>query len=273
MPLAPVVSAQIADVDRARADAPLQTPAPSAAQGASAGAFAATLARAVQRVEPNHTPLGGDEAASALSNAYASVTGRAPTAKQLSLLVAQWSLETGGGRAMMNYNFGGIKGTSPSGMSTAYKTKEGYGATERTITDQFRAYRTPQEGAADYLRVLRAHFPKSFDAVRAGDAQVFAHTLKREGYYTGNEADYTKAIASISERALTGGFAAIGHARDSSGASGASSHTRPAIALSSDEPADPLESMRAMDALRMADEMSRAALRIAATDLGPRGES
>ena len=188
-------------------------PQAPAAPAVAPAVFRAALARATHAVAPERTPLGGDDAASAISNAYQSVTGHAPTAKQLSLLVSQWSLETGGGRAMMNYNFGGIKGAGPSGLSAAYTTKEGYGATERTIVDRFRAYTSPTEGATDYLRTLRARFPKSFEAVRAGDAAGFARTLKSEGYYTGSEADYTRAIASMSERALTQGFASLGQSR------------------------------------------------------------
>ena len=255
MPAVPIVPAGVI----ARVDRPENAP-PAAAPLDTA--FSATLARATGRVEPARTPRGGEEAASAIASAYQSVTGHAPTAKQLSLLVAQWSLETGGGRSMMNYNFGGIKGSSPGGLSAAYTTKEGYGATERTLVDRFRAYSSPEEGAADYLRTLRARFPKSFDAVRAGDAAEFAHTLKREGYYTGSEADYTRAIAQISDRALTRGFASAG-AED-----GGAPRAHKAIARGADEADDPQDAVRTLDAMRMADEMSRAALQIAAADGG-----
>jgi len=247
MPAVSFVQAPVAEQTERTRTEPVAQPA----------AFQAALARAAKRVEPAHTPLSGDQAASALSDAYRTVTGRTPTAKQLSLLTAQWSLETGGGRAMMNHNFGGIKGTGPSGLSTAYTTKEGYGATERTIVDRFRAYRTPTEGAEDYLRTLRARFPHSFDAVRAGDPSGFAHALKREGYYTGSEADYSRAIASMSERALSHGFGTLGHSGVSSGAS---------VAVAPPDADFGDGSLRALDALEIADQMSRAALQIAGRD-------
>jgi hypothetical protein len=228
------------------AEAPALTRAPSA----DAGGFQVALTRAARTVAPEHTPLGGDEAASALSSAYESVTGHAPTAKQLSLLAAQWSLETGGGRAMMNYNFGGIKGQGPSGLSTSYTTKEGHGATERTLVDRFRAYGSATEGATDYLRTLRGRFPQAFEAVKSGDATGFAHALKREGYYTGSEADYTRAVASMSSRAMGQGFATLGQS--------GSPHAPPVVAPASSE-TDPT---RVLDAMAMADHMTQSALQI-----------
>jgi Mannosyl-glycoprotein endo-beta-N-acetylglucosaminidase len=220
--------------------------------------FAAALSRAQSgtqapgTVAPAHTPLSGEEAASALSQAWQGVMGRPPTAKQLSVLTAQWSLETGGGRAMMNNNFGGLKGRSPEGLTVAYRTKEGYGATERSIVDHFRAYATPRAGAADYVHTLETRFPRAFAALRTGDPAAFAHALKSEGYYTGSEADYTRAVASLSERALDKGFGAIGQA--------GGNHA--AVAVSTpDEP-----SLGAIDALQLADQMSRAAMQIASAE-------
>src|SRR4051812_23435053 len=107
--VSPMASVHVRATDEV-AQAPLAQRSGAAIAQAS---FHAALTRAAtpgtRSVEPEHTQLGGDEAASALSRAFESVTGRAPTAKQLSLLTAQWSLETGGGKAMMNYNFGGLK--------------------------------------------------------------------------------------------------------------------------------------------------------------------
>src|SRR5258705_12574980 len=59
---------------------------------------------------PTRTPLKGSEAAAALSTAWRSVTGQTPSPKFLSILVAQWSHETGRGAAMLNFNFAGLKG-------------------------------------------------------------------------------------------------------------------------------------------------------------------
>lgn len=183
----------------------------SSAQTAAPG-FAEALRSSARpgEVVPEHTPLSGSEAAAALSQAWTARFGEPPTAKMLSILGAQWSLETGGGRAMMNFNFGGIKGTGPSGLSVRYKTVEGSGATETHITDRFRAYRTAAEGASDYLRLLEKHYPGALGMARAGDAAGFVRELKKSGYFTGSEALYTKIVGDLSSRAEKSGFDALG---------------------------------------------------------------
>lgn len=165
-------------------------------QKASFEAVAARLREGA--VAPKHTVLTKDQAATALARAFKTVTGRDASDKTLTLLTAQWGLETGNGAAMMNYNFGGIKGRGPSGLYTSYKTKEGSGASEITIVDKFRAYASAEEGATDYVRVLRDRFPKAFEAAQTGEARAFVHALKTEGYFTADEETYTRAIAHLS---------------------------------------------------------------------------
>lgn len=159
---------------------------------------------------PTRTPLTGGEAGSALSKAWQVVTGQAPNPKLLSVLVGQWAHETGRGESMLNYNFGGLKGTSPSGMFAAYRTHEGSGETARVTTDRFRAYRSATEGAVDYVRFLRARFPSALDAASSGDASGFVHELKRGGYFTDNEVDYARSVTNLAQRAERDGFESIG---------------------------------------------------------------
>lgn len=156
------------------------------------------------------TPMSGSEAADAISKAWTKRYGAPPSKETLSILTAQWALETGHGKSMCNYNFGGIKGTGPSGLSASYKTKEGWGATEVSITDRFRAYNSPEEGAADYLALLDRRYGNALDAARAGDAAGFVHGLKTRGYFTGNEEVYTKNVVALSQSALNRGFDSIG---------------------------------------------------------------
>src|SRR5439155_25760864 len=115
---------------------------------------------------PTHTPMTGRDAASALSRAWRTVTGQAPGPKPISVLTAQWAHETGRGEAMLNYNFGCIKGSSPAGMSATYRTHEGSGPTARATTDRFRAYGSADEGAVDYVRFLKAHYASALDAAQ-----------------------------------------------------------------------------------------------------------
>ena len=160
--------------------------APEANVGKTAFGFADSLRKAGE-VEPQHTPLTGSQAAAAMREAFNARFGQEPGSRTLSILGAQWALETGGGGAMMNNNFGGIKGTGPSGMSVRYGTTEGSGKDQVHITDRFRAYKTAAEGASDYMAVLEKRFPKAFEKARNGDAVGFVHELKQAHYFTGDE--------------------------------------------------------------------------------------
>lgn len=218
-------------------------------------------------VEKMATPLSGGEAASALKAAWESRFHESPRPDQLSVLVAQWSHETGGGRAMMNYNFGGIKGAGPSGLTAAYRTTEGIGESERKITDQFRAYRGAHEGAADYLKLLDEHFPAALEATRRGDAAGFVQALKRGGYFTGSEDSYVKSVTALAAEARTAGYDAVGRTDGTP----VTAHTFPLAHPGGSSEASPPLSLAAVDAVAMADELSRAALRIAAAQARDEG--
>jgi hypothetical protein len=192
------------------------------------------------------------------------VVGEEPSKDTLSVLTAQWAHETGNGASMFNYNFAGIKGSGPSGLSVAQRTHEGFGANERAITDNFRAYRTAEEGAGDYVRLLRARFPEAAEAAKNGDPVGFVHALKARGYFTGDEAAYTRSVVSLSGMAMPSGASAAPPVLDA-----------PRLALASGERAAPFTIPDAMpalvDGLALADEISRAALRISASTK-PEGE-
>lgn len=169
-----------------------------------AGSEAPTLVRATR------TRLSGAEAAQALSSAWEQVRGEPPSAETLSILVGQWAHETGRGASMLNYNFGGLKGTGPSGLSTACSTREGWGDSEVRVVARFRAYGSPEEGARDYVSLLARRYPDAVQAAQQGDAGGFVHALKARGYFTDNEASYTKSVQSLATLALRTGFDALG---------------------------------------------------------------
>jgi len=279
------------------------TDAPESGQPATQpvrdGIFAKELTKRVGRepqlLEPTRTHLSGGEAARALGAAWRQRFGEAAPSGALEVLVADWAHETGHGQAMMNYNFGGIKGTGPSGLSAAYLTTEGAGATEHKIVDRFRAYRSATEGAADYVALLADRFPKALDAARRGDAAEFVRALKQGGYFTGSEDVYTNSVVSLAERARAQGFNALGTPKVQADGTATTAPSRVASAApasptslgtlndvsaidairlaldaahrSSSGPGD-VRSRAALahaDALAMSDELSRAALRIAAS--------
>jgi len=148
------------------------------------------------------TQLSAGQAQDALRAAWEKVTGEAPSDKTLALITAQWAHETGGGASMYNYNFAGIKGAGPDGLSVAQHTREGYGASERRIVDNFRAYKSAEDGATDYVQLLSKRFPEAVEGARQGDPNAFVRGLKSRGYFTGQEGAYLNSVASIASRYL-----------------------------------------------------------------------
>lgn len=206
------------------------------------------------------TQLSAPQAQEALRAAWEQVTGSAPSDKTLALVTAQWAHETGHGASMYNYNFAGIKGTGPSGLSVAQRTREGYGASEQRIVDNFRAYRSAEEGAVDYVQLLTRRFPEAVEGARQGDPAAFVRGLKSRGYFTGHEGSYLSSVTAIASRYL-------GEALETPGAA------PPVLDYGSvREPASALD-LRALhaqmlpatdyyvDALGITDQIDRAALR------------
>jgi flagellum-specific peptidoglycan hydrolase FlgJ len=133
-------------------------------------------------VKPFRTQLAAAETQVLLKDALTRVTGEEPSNDCVAILTAQWAHETGHGASMYNYNFAGIKGTGPSGMAVAQRTKEGWGSTEKTITDKFRAYGSAEEGATDYVKLLARRFPDALAAAQNGDPVGTVRALKDKGY-------------------------------------------------------------------------------------------
>jgi hypothetical protein len=149
-----------------------------------------------QAVEPQRTPVSVNDLRAAIDGAYQRVTGRAPSASLLRSLTAQASVETGGGKAMYNFNFGGIKGSGPQGKSAACMTHEVISGKDVTVRQNFRAYSSLEQGAEDYVRVLVGKFGGALPSAASGNLGGFAHALKQAGYYTASESDYTAALTS-----------------------------------------------------------------------------
>ena len=179
-------------------------PAAGVAQGRN---FEETLAQAAnQPTQAQRTQMTASAASAELRKAWGRVTGETPDDKTVALLTAQWAHETAHGASMYNYNFGGIKGTGPTGLSVEQHTKEGWGRSERQITDRFRAYESPAAGADDYVRLLTQRFPEAANAARIGDSEGFVHGLKQRGYFTGDAQAYQRSVSRISTGLLRGAF-------------------------------------------------------------------
>lgn len=149
---------------------------------------------AAREVAPARTPASRDELRAALARAHVKVTGRAASSTLLGALTAQASLETAGGAQMHNFNFGGIKGASPSGATAVCMTREVLDGRDVRLKQGFRAYATIDEGAEDYVRFMHARYGAAVAEAERGDLDGFSHALKAAHYYTAPEAEYTAAL-------------------------------------------------------------------------------
>lgn len=161
-------------------------------------------------VQPERTPISGSRAARELTRAWKKAMQQPPSADVVLILTSHWAHETHGGRSMFNYNFGGIKGHGPDGMSCIREAHEGSGYHVRALRDRFRAYPSAKEGAEDYLSLLIRKYPQAIDALQRGDVADFVNALKRGGYFTGSEADYSRSLSELAIRASEQGFDILG---------------------------------------------------------------
>jgi len=117
-------------------------------------------------------------------------------------LVAQAALETGWGKRQIKtgdggsaHNLFGIKATGWKGERARTATHEYSNGVRRSETADFRAYSSPAESFADYVRLLKNN-PRYQQALAAGkDIAGFARGLQRAGYAT--DPTYASKISSI----------------------------------------------------------------------------
>ncbi|MDR6673079.1 flagellar assembly peptidoglycan hydrolase FlgJ [Xanthomonas sp. 1678] len=133
-------------------------------------------------------------------------------------LVAQAALETGWGRrgisrgdGASSNNLFGIKATGWSGERVTTGTHEYVNGVKQSQSADFRAYASPAESFADYVRLLKTN-PRYQQALNAGtDIRGFAQGLQRAGYAT--DPSYAAKIAAIAGGPTIGrAVAAIGNA-------------------------------------------------------------
>jgi flagellar protein FlgJ len=117
-------------------------------------------------------------------------------------LVAQAALETGWGRRVIRtedggsaHNLFGIKATGWKGERARVGTHEYTNGVKHSEVADFRAYASPAESFADYVRLLKNN-PRYQQALAAGtDIKGFARGLQKAGYAT--DPGYAAKIASI----------------------------------------------------------------------------
>jgi hypothetical protein len=148
-----------------------------------------------QLVPTTRTTMTPLDVLTALRSAWLALGLAMPSRAALLTLLAQWSLETGGGFASKNWNLAGIKHTQGDGHDYArYLTEEVVNGQRVTLEQDFRAYASLDDGAFDYLRTLRKNFAFAWPAVEAGEPEDFAHRLKIARYYTAPEEQYAAGL-------------------------------------------------------------------------------
>jgi hypothetical protein len=147
-------------------------------------------------INPTPTPISKEQASSALGSAWQNLFGTPIKSRQLAILIAHWAVETAWGNKMIQYNFGNLKGTSPAGLTTAYTTSEGYGSSKEKTDRHFRAYDNINEGAQDYLSLLKEKYPRATQCIKDGDVEGFVDQLSGV-YFTGDPKRYKSNMKSI----------------------------------------------------------------------------
>lgn len=120
-------------------------------------------------------------------------------------LVAQAALETGWGQRVIRrddgghaWNLFGIKATGRwQGDSVSRSTTEFENGAERKEVAAFRAYGSPAESFADYVRLLKTS-PRYAEALASnGNGRRFAQSLQKAGYAT--DPQYAAKLTAIAE--------------------------------------------------------------------------
>jgi hypothetical protein len=162
-----------------------------------------------------------------LVRAWQTLLNETPKKESICILMAQSALETGRWKAIHCFNFGNIKSSDADGldytfyacnelmpiaMAKQYAAKSPDTAKITAIRNdgkawiwfypdhpasRFRAFKTLDEGALDYLGFLFKKYRSAWQSVVSGDPTQFSHQLKIHGYYTADEASYTKGVVNI----------------------------------------------------------------------------
>lgn len=189
----------------------------------------------IERLAAEQTSCTPEQMFYALGNAWVQLFDEQPKSPSLCCLLSQWALETGWGKSCWCWNIGNFKSYDGDNRNyTYYKCDERFDKataarylanagiradgsglpnvahesdnSDNTVSlwfwpdhpvSRFRAYKTIQEGSKDYVESLFNRFSKAWPAILHGDPTNFIHQLKVQGYFTADEATYTKTTVSL----------------------------------------------------------------------------
>lgn len=153
------------------------------------------------RVQRIRTPVTESQMAQAIINVWQKKFGSLPSKEQVAMVLAQNDLETGNRKSMWNYNVGNI---TTSGKDS-FDYFDDLTTSEQVSKDvwkkmnlKYRAYPTLEAGVEDYLNLLSSgRYTKAWEHIKNPNPESFSKALKSAGYYTANEAPYTKSLISL----------------------------------------------------------------------------
>lgn len=151
------------------------------------------------------TPVTAREVSEALRVAFGRASGLVVTRETLALATAQSALETGRWKSIHRYNLGNIKaGPTYEGYYCQFRCNEVIGGKVVWFDPphpqtNFRAFLSLEDGATDHVSFLahRARYAPAWSELLRGEPELYVRALKTAGYFTANEAAYTKAVVSL----------------------------------------------------------------------------
>lgn len=149
------------------------------------------------------TTLSELQFANVLKEGYKMAFGQEPSLPVLAFGWAQAALESGRPFKLPQNNVGNIKATKDwinSGKPYFKRTTEEFTAKgEKYLYSDaaWRAYNTPQEGAAGYWYLLKSRFPDALEWAASGDPQSAGVVLGQKGYYTASIKKYSTQLQSL----------------------------------------------------------------------------
>jgi hypothetical protein len=150
------------------------------------------------RVQRVSTPLSPSAMRDALSQGHFAAFDVYPSSARLRMACAQMGVEHGlDGHGVHTYCLGNImRGKGYMGPWFEMSAREKIDGVERNVISRWRASADGREGAAGWWARMSTKYPGALDSFARGDPVFTAHELKREGYYTADESDYSRLLTS-----------------------------------------------------------------------------
>jgi hypothetical protein len=155
------------------------------------------------RVKRVKTSVSEAQMAQAIIESWQELFGTTPSKSQVAIILSQNALETGHRNSMWNFNIGNITtdGKGPydffDDLPTQEQVKPGKWV---KMNLKYRAYPSLKEGTKDYLKLLKRRYPNAWENIINPDPAAFSKALKQRGYYTANEAPYTKSLSKLYDK-------------------------------------------------------------------------